>query len=219
MLTNYLKVAWRMGRRQAGCTFVGGLSLGLAACLVIGLFVQYKLSYDRHLPASDRVYRLTALEAIWKDFVPDRPFQFEFLDERIQVHYLAEQRLARIFGLFSGLAILIACLGLFGLATFTAASRTKEIGIRKVLGANVSSIMLMLSRDFLRLIVLAVVVVVPLGWWVMSGWLDTFAYHIQTPWGTFALLAGVALMLALGAVSYQSVRAALADPVKSLRYA
>jgi putative ABC transport system permease protein len=170
------------------------------------------------LAPGDLAERLAAVEAVWSQFVPDRPFAFSFLDERIERQYLAEQRVARIFGVFSILAVLIACLGLFGLVAFAAASRTKEIGMRKVLGASVTSIVVLLSRDFLRLVALAFLVAAPLVYWGMDRWLGDFAYHIVLGPGVFVLAGGLALVAAWLTVGYQAIRAALRNPVESLRY-
>jgi len=161
---------------------------------------------------------LAALERAWTALVPERPFVFEFLDEQIQAQYLAEERLSRVFGLFAGLAVALASLGLFGLAAFAAQQRTKEIGIRKVLGANVVGLVALLSKDFLRLVAIAFVLGAPLAYFAMQRWLDDFAYRIQIGPGLFLLLGTLALGVAAAAVSYQSIRAALAEPVESLRY-
>jgi putative ABC transport system permease protein len=161
---------------------------------------------------------LAALERAWTALVPERPFVFEFLDEQIQAQYLAEERLSRVFGLFAGLAVALASLGLFGLAAFAAQQRTKEIGIRKVLGANVVGLVALLSKDFLRLVAFAFVLGAPVAYFAMQRWLDDFAYRIQIGPGLFLLLGALALGVAIAAVSYQSIRAALAEPVESLRY-
>ena len=161
---------------------------------------------------------LEALKATWNQFLPERPFAFEFLDDRIEAQYQAEQRLARIFGLFSVLAVFVACLGLFGLVAFTAEQRTKEIGIRKVLGAGVASIVALLSKDFLKLVGIAFIMAAPIAYFAMQRWLEDFAYRIDLGLGLFILAGALALLVALGTVSYQAIKAATADPVKSLRY-
>ncbi len=171
------------------------------------------------LTPGDVSEKIALLEQVWVRFVPDRPFEFTFLDDQIEQLYQAEQRLARVFGLFTTLAVLIACLGLFGLAAFTAEQRTKEIGIRKVLGATVAGIVVLLSKDFIRLIVVAFVAAVPLAYVVMNRWLlETFAYHISPSVGTLLLTGALVLLIALSTVSYQAIKAALADPVTALRY-
>jgi putative ABC transport system permease protein len=159
-----------------------------------------------------------ALRETWRRLAPDYPFDLSFFDDVLQTQYEADRRLGQTFGFFAALAILIACLGLFGLAAYTAERRTKEIGIRKVLGATVSNLVLLLSKDFIRLVLIAFVVAVPVAWYAMSRWLQDFAYRIEIEPGIFLLAGALALVIALGTVSYQAVRAALADPVKSLRY-
>ena len=161
---------------------------------------------------------LAELEATWQRFVPDHPLSYFFVDDVVEALYRADQRFGKTFAAFTLLAILIAGLGLFGLAAFTAEQRTKEIGIRKVLGATVSNITFLLSKDFARLIILAIVLAVPVAYLTMARWLENFAYHIDLSAGTFLLAGALALLAALLAVSYQAVKAALADPVKSLRY-
>jgi putative ABC transport system permease protein len=131
--------------------------------------------------------------------------------------YKDEQRIGKIVLIFSVLAILIACLGLFGLSTFIAEQRTKEIGIRKVLGATVTNITILISKDFIKLVVIAVVIASPLAWWAMNNWLQGFAYRVQIGWMVFAITIVAAVFIALATVSWQAVRAALANPVDSLR--
>ncbi|MBC7893588.1 MAG: ABC transporter permease, partial [Sphingobacteriaceae bacterium] len=150
-------------------------------------------------------------------FYPDQPFQFTFLDETIQTMYRRETQLGAILGWFSALAILIGCLGIFGLATYTAQQRVKEIGIRKVLGASVLSVFALLSNDFLKLVVVALLIASPLAWWAMNQWLAGFAYHIHIAWWVFVLTSFLVMGIALLTVSFQSIKAALMNPVKSLR--
>ncbi|MBA4144939.1 MAG: hypothetical protein C0523_04190, partial [Cytophaga sp.] len=153
----------------------------------------------------------------WRTFVPDVPFKYQFLDESIKANYESEQRAGTLFGLFSALAIVIACVGLFGLAAYTASLRTKEIGVRKVLGASVGTVVFLLSKDFTKLILIAFVFAVPLGWYVMSQWLESFAYRTSLSIWTFILAGVIALVISLLTVSYQSIKAATRNPVKSLR--
>ncbi|MBC7920232.1 MAG: ABC transporter permease [Ferruginibacter sp.] len=157
------------------------------------------------------------LKSTWATFVPDEPWQYTFLADDINNLYQAEAHFLRVFTVFSGLAIFIACLGTFGLAAFTAVQRTREIGIRKVLGAGVGNIVGMLSKDFLRLVLLANVIAWPLAWWAMQRWLWDFAYRIDIGWQPFALAGVAALLITLLTVSFQTVKAAVANPVKSLR--
>ncbi|RYC68869.1 ABC transporter permease [Spirosoma sordidisoli] len=160
---------------------------------------------------------LASLENQWKQLATDAPFTYSFLDKRFNDTYLAEQKTGRILGLFAGLTIFVACLGLFGLATFTAEQRTKEIGVRKVLGASVASIVGLLSKDFLKLVLIAILLAVPVAWYVMDKWLQSFAYKIDMAWWVFALAGVLAVGIALLTVSFQSVKAALMNPVQSLR--
>ncbi|MCB0571066.1 MAG: FtsX-like permease family protein, partial [Phaeodactylibacter sp.] len=160
---------------------------------------------------------IAAMESTWKQLAPAEPFSYRFLDDSFARVYEAEQRVGTIAGIFALLAILISCLGLFGLASFMAEQRTKEIGIRKVLGATAGSLMALLSKDFLRLVLFAIIIAAPVGWWAMNKWLADFAYHIDINWWVFAVAGISAIGIAVLTVSYQSIKAALANPVKSLR--
>lgn len=157
------------------------------------------------------------LEKLTKQFNPNYPFTYHFLDEEYEKLYRHEQQVHTLVNYFGILAILISCLGLFALAAFTAEQRTKEIGVRKVLGASVASIVGLLSTDFLKLVLIALVLASPLAWLALDKWLNTFAYHETLPWWIFALAGLLAVLIALATVSYQSIRAALVNPVKSLR--
>jgi putative ABC transport system permease protein len=161
---------------------------------------------------------LDHLEATWKTWAPAWPFEYEFLDEDIADEYVAEQTLSQLVSIFAVLAIGIACLGLFGLAAFMAERRTKEVGVRKVLGASVPGILLLLSKDFAKLIGVAFVVAVPLAYLVMSRWLQSFVYRIDLSIGVFLAAGALVLAIAWLTVSYQSIRAARVNPVESLRY-
>lgn len=156
-------------------------------------------------------------EEKWKLLAEGQPFKYRFLDETLKANYESEQRAGTLFSVFSGLAILIACVGLFGLAAYTASLRTKEIGVRKVLGASVPSVVFLLSKDFTKLILVAFALAVPLGWYMMSSWLEGFAYHTSLGIGTFALAGALSLFISWITVSYQSVKAAVRNPVRSLR--
>lgn len=160
---------------------------------------------------------ITGLETLWNKLSPQRPFLYSFLDESFNKQYQADLHFGQIFSLFSGLAIFIACLGLFGLSTFTAQQRTKEIGIRKVLGASLTSIVTLLSKDFIQLVFISILIATPVCWYAMNRWLDDFAYRIEIGPGIFLQAGLIALVIALVTISWQSVRAALANPVKSLR--
>jgi putative ABC transport system permease protein len=160
---------------------------------------------------------ISKIEAKWKELNLDSPFEYTFMDDDFQALYKAEQQTKTIIGWFTSLAIFIACLGLFGLAAFMAEQRTKEIGVRKVLGADIFGIVTLLSKDFLTLVVIAIVFAVPISWYGASLWLESFAYKTAISWWIFALAGGSAIFIALVTVSFQSIKAAIANPVNSLR--
>lgn len=160
---------------------------------------------------------LTQLENVWKKFSDDRPFEFTFLDETYAKLYQSEARFQKIFISLVVLGIIIACLGLLGLSTFAAQRRVKEIGIRKVLGASAGSLVGLLSKDFLQLVVIALIIAVPIAWFAMTKWLQDFAYRISIQWWVFIAAAVIALVIAFITVSSQAIKAAIANPVKSLR--
>jgi len=160
---------------------------------------------------------LATLKQVWKKVVPDQEFEYRFLDESIAAQYRQEQRTSTIVKLASALSIFISCMGLFGLATLTVVRRTREIGIRKVLGASVNSVVRLLSKEFLVLVIIAALIAFPLGWWAMNKWLQDFAYRIHIEWWVFPVAGIAALLIALLTVSFQAIKAALANPVKSLR--
>jgi putative ABC transport system permease protein len=161
---------------------------------------------------------LRALKTAWERLSPERPFQFEFLDDLIQAQYTSERRLAGLFGVFAGLSILIACLGLFGLAAFSAEQRTKEIGIRKALGATARGIVLLLARDYVAIVLAGVVVAIPLVLILGSEWLQNFSDHISIGPGLLLSATAAVLGFVLLAVGYQSVKAALSNPTDALRH-
>ena len=161
---------------------------------------------------------LATVERIYRTLFPGNPFNYSFVDEKFAEQYRNDRRFAALFSVFAGLAILIACLGLFGLASFAAQQRTKEIGIRKVLGASVSGIVALLSKEFVKLVLAANLIAWPLTYVVMNNWLRDFAYRIDIGWWVFALAGAMALLIALLTVSTQAVKAALANPVEALRY-
>ena len=153
----------------------------------------------------------------WKEFVPGRPFSYEFLEDNLNHDYAEEQRSGKLFRVFSGLAIIIACVGLFGLSAYTASLRTREIGIRKVMGATVGNMVMLLSKDFTKLVVIAFVLAAPLAWWMMDQWLSGFAYRVELGAGSFIIAGILALAIAWLTVSYQSIKAAIVNPVRSLK--
>jgi putative ABC transport system permease protein len=183
-------------------------------CFVLG---ESRWLANFKVNSSDIQSLVKQVESKWKSIAPSLPFSYRFLDESFDNMYRAEQRVGKIALSFAVLTILIACLGLFGLATYMAEQRTKEIGVRKVLGATVSNIVNMLSKDFLKLVILSAVFAVPLGWWIMNKWLEDFAYRIDIAWWVFVIAIGVAVVIALFTVSYQAIKAAVENPVKSLR--
>jgi putative ABC transport system permease protein len=160
---------------------------------------------------------LATIKDTWQKFLPELPYQYTFLDENFAKLYEAEQRQGTIFIIFACLAIFIACLGLFGLSAFSITQRVKEIGVRKVLGANVSTIVALLSKDFLKLVLIAAIISFPVAWYAMHNWLQDFAYRINIQWWVFVVAGILAALVALITVSFQAIKAALANPVKSLR--
>ena len=165
----------------------------------------------------DMAKTISDVEEVWRKLAPHRPFLYSFLDEDFNKQYQADFKFRKIFTVFSVLAILIASLGLYGLATYTAEIRTKEIGIRKVLGAEVSSIVTLLSKDFIKLVLVAIVLATPITWYAMNTWLEGFAYRTAIGWWVYLLAGVVAIIVALATISSQAVRAALTNPVKSLK--
>jgi len=160
---------------------------------------------------------ISSLEAKWKTLVPYRPFEFHFLDEDYNKLYSSETRLGTIMNLFAGIAIVLACLGLFGLSAYTAQQRFKEIGVRKVLGASVSNLVLLLSKDFIKLVVIAFIIASPVAWYVTNNWLNDFAYRIEISSWIFIATGLLAVIIALATISFQAIKAAISNPVKSLR--
>jgi putative ABC transport system permease protein len=160
---------------------------------------------------------LSQAESKWKALSPNQQFAYSFMDEDFDSTYRSEQRISQLFTSFSTLAILIACLGLFGLTTYAAEQRKKEIGIRKVLGATVTNITLMLCIDFIKLVLIAIVIASPIAWLAMNTWLQDFAYRIYIQWWIVAIAGLAAVVIAFATVSFQSIKAALANPVKGLR--
>ncbi len=158
------------------------------------------------------------MEKTWQQFVPKKPFTFSFLDESLDQLYRDEVRVGQLVGIFALLAILVACLGLFGLAAFTAEQRTKEIGVRKVMGASTRSIIFLLSKEFVYLVLIANVIAWPVAYFAVGDWLQSFAYQVDVAWWVFALAGITTLFIALGTVGYQALRAALSNPIEALLY-
>lgn len=170
-----------------------------------------------HIQSEDLPATITELGKLWSKLVPHRPYLYSFLDESFNRQYEADLRFKRLFTVFSGLAIFIACLGLLGLATYTAQQRTKEIGVRKVLGASVTNIVRLLSTDFVKLVLLAGVIASPVAWFAMNKWLENFAYRITLHWWIFIGAGLFGVVVAIATVSFHAIKAALANPTKSLR--
>ncbi len=192
--------------------------------LPFALFSKKSKSYDTGTSLITLKYQskdpkrlIQTIQNKWKDYQQDVPFEYSFLDEDLNAAYRSDRQLASLFGIFTALSIFVACLGLFGLVAFTAQQRTKEIGIRKVLGANVAGIVKLLSLDFLRLVILALIVASPIAWIAMNHWLQDFAYRIDIPWWVFVTAGIAALGIALITVSFQAIKAAVQNPVQSLR--
>ena len=169
------------------------------------------------IQAGDFSNAIARIEGVWNTIVPGEPFDYYFMEDAFNNTYQSERRLGNIFIIFTVLSLLIACLGLFGLAAFNAEKRIKEIGVRKVLGASVSQISMRLTIDFLKLVGIAILISLPLGWFVMNKWLEDFTYRINIPWWVFLLAAFLAILISVLTVSYQSIKAAIVNPVKSLR--
>ena len=172
-------------------------------------FVQAKVS--------DMKQALAAAQLVWKKFFPQEPFDYTFMDEEFAQMYKSDIKTSTLVGIFSGIAIFLCCLGLLGLVSFMAEQKTKEIGIRKVLGASVTSITTLLSKDFIKMVLIAVVIASPIAWWAMNKWLEEFVYRIHISWWMFAAAAMLTLLVALFTISFQAIKAARANPVKSLR--
>jgi putative ABC transport system permease protein len=160
---------------------------------------------------------IAATEKEYKKYAGDTPFSYSFLDKNFEEQYKSEQRSSLLFNVFAGIAIFISCLGLFGLATYTAQVRIKEIGIRKVLGASVANIIQLLSKDFLKLVVFAIIIATPVAWWAVNKWLQGFAYRINISWWVFAVAGLLSVLIAWITISFQAFKAAISNPVKSLR--
>jgi putative ABC transport system permease protein len=165
-----------------------------------------------HIPGT-----LATIQRLWEKYFPERVFEYSFLDENISGLYKAQENLSKLVGYFAAIAIFISCIGLFSLASFMAVRRTKEMGIRKVLGARIWGLVGLLFQDFLRLLIIALAVAIPLAWWSMNKWLHDFAYRIDLSWSIFAVAGGLALAIAFLTVGIQGLRAARVNPVKSLR--
>jgi len=184
---------------------------------LISLEPNARQAYSLKLQTSDLKDAIAAVRATWTKYFPNDPFAYNFLDDQFNAQYIADQQFGKMFTLFAFLAILIACFGLLGLSAYNILQRTKEVGIRKVLGASNQSVVYILSKDFLVLVVISFVISAPVSWMVMHNWLQGFAYRITINWWVFVVAGVISLAIALCTISYQAVKAALTNPVKSLR--
>ncbi|QKJ30088.1 ABC transporter permease [Mucilaginibacter mali] len=226
----------RFGFKDSLNKTVYRFSFGLQAYHIVGVVKDFNYSSLKNtikpvalvynedrgaITAKIKTANLTALMAQmkdkWKGLSPNQQFTYSFMDEDFDATYRSEQRVGQLFISFSTLAILIACLGLFGLAAYAAEQRNKEIGIRKVLGASVSTIVNMLSMEFIKLVLIAILIASPIAWFVMQKWLQDFAYRVNMQWWILAVAGGVAVLIAFVTISFQSIKAAIANPVRSLR--
>lgn len=186
-----------------------------AAVLQIFPPANWKVAVKMKAAQVDRA--VAHVETVWRQFSPDYPIEYSFLDESFAVMYKAEDKLKTLLWIFTALTIFVACLGLLGLAAYAAERRKKEIGIRKVLGSSVEGLVFLLSKDFVRLVAIALLIAAPVAWYFMNGWLQDFAYRVELSWWIFILAAAVSILIALLTVSFQAVKAALTNPVKNLR--
>jgi ABC-type antimicrobial peptide transport system permease subunit len=185
--------------------------------VIMGPAAWFYVMHIRLNAAHTTADNLAKAEKIFKDYNPQYPFEYVFTDESYAQKFADEQRTGKLAALFAGLTIFISCLGLFGLVTYMAENRTKEIGVRKVLGASVMNISALLSKDFLKLVIISFAIASPIAWYAMYQWLLNYAYHVGIDWWVFAGAGLIAVFIALLTVSFQSIKAAIANPVKSLR--
>jgi putative ABC transport system permease protein len=184
---------------------------------LITLRPNARRAYSIKLQTSDLQGILANVKTLWAKYFPNDPFNYYFLDEAFNQQYQSDQRFGEIFTLFAFLAILIACLGLIGLSAYNILQRTKEVGIRKVLGASMQNVVFALSKDFLVLVALSFIIAAPVSWLVMHQWLQDFAYRITISWWVFGAAGLLALAIALCTIGFQAIKAALVNPVSSLR--
>jgi putative ABC transport system permease protein len=168
-------------------------------------------------PEQNPSQSIRAIETVWKKYVDNVPFDYSFVDEAFGDKFKAEERIGKLSSYFAALAILISCLGLFGMASFVAEQRTKEIGIRKVLGASVSNLLRLLSKEFVLLVSISCIIAVPIAWYYLGQWLSNYDYRVEVSWVVFIIAALLALVITLFTVGFQAIKAATANPVDSLR--
>jgi putative ABC transport system permease protein len=174
--------------------------------------------YSIKMNSRDLAKTMSQVEESWKKIYPEDNFKYYFLDQEFEAQYRSERVFGRVFSMFTGLAIFVAAIGLFGLAIYSANKRTKEIGIRKVNGARNSEILIILNKNFVKWVAIAFVIATPVAWYIMHNWLDTFAYKTSLNWWIFAFAGILALFIAVLTVTWQSWKTAITNPVKALRY-
>ena len=185
--------------------------------MVFRLITGIRNAYALKMETGNMQKNVATVQSIWSKYFPADPFNYYFLDNLYDKQYKSNEQFGKVFGLFAFLAILIACFGLLGVSAYNVLQRTKEIGIRKVLGASVPSLLFLLSKEFLLLVGIAFVMAIPVTWLAMNSWLHDFAYRINIQWWIFLIAGIIALLIAVITISVQSVKAALANPVRSLR--
>ncbi len=185
--------------------------------MIFRLVLNSRGSYGIKIGTANVPSTIVSVQKTWNKYFPADPFNYFFLDDYFNKQYNADQLFGKVFGLFAFLAILIACFGLLGLSAYNVLQRTKEIGIRKILGASTQNLLYLLSKDFLVLVVIAFVIAIPVSWWIMHNWLQNYAYRIDITWWVFVVAGFAALLIALATISFQAIKAAVANPVKSLR--
>ena len=185
--------------------------------MIIGPSFFFQVIHVKMNPANTTADNIEKAGQIFKQYNPEYPFEYVFTDEAYARKFSDEKRTGTLAGLFAGLSIFISCMGLFGLATYMAENRIKEIGVRKVLGASVAGIVTLLSKDFIKLVLIAFVIAAPVAWFVMNKWLQGYSYRVPLNGWVFATTGLVTLGIALLTVSYQAIKAALTNPAKSLR--
>jgi len=237
MFRNYLKSALRNLNRNRTYSFLNifGLATGMAASIVILLFVFNSLHYKIEplflfnetntgfsrlsvkINGRQASQAIAFIQSTWKNLFPEYPFEYQFLDDHFKEIYRTDAQISQMVAIMAGLAILISCLGLFGLASFSAEKRTKEIGIRKILGASVNDVVFLLSKHYIGLVLIANLIAWPLAWLALHRWIQDYAYRVAISWWVFVLAGVAALLIALVTVSFHAVKAALSNPVKTLR--
>jgi putative ABC transport system permease protein len=185
--------------------------------MIFLLYPNIRGFYSLKVQTANMPQTIAAINKTWDKYFPADPMEYSFLDETFGQQYKSDQLFGKVFGIFAFLAILIACFGLLGLSAYNVLQRTKEVGIRKVLGASVQNILFLLSTDFLKLIIVALFIAIPVGWYVMHSWLQDFAYRISIHWWVFIVAAVIAVLIAFFTISSQAIKAAVTNPVKSLR--